>query len=80
MNCKTTFGVLAIGGLVGLIAVPSGAAAFTAAEGNRILVSSDKPATEVAPLRPRARAGHHWRHQGGRHPFYGSGHRQGANR
>ncbi len=80
MNCKTTFGVLAIGGLVGLIAVPSGAAAFTAAEGSRMLVSSDKAATEVAPPRPRARAGHHWRHQGGRHPFYGSGHRQGANR
>lgn len=80
MICKTMLGVLAIGGLFGLTTQPSAAGAFTSGEGSRILAASEKTATDAAPPRPRARAGHHWRHQGGSHPFYGSRHRQGANR
>ena len=69
---KKVFGVLIISGLVGLTAQPSGAGAPTLGGGDRVLVSSEKA---FAALPPRPRAAHrHWRHQGGRHPFYGSGH------
>jgi hypothetical protein len=63
-----------VGGLVGLTAQPSGAGTLTSGNGDQLLASSEKTATEVAPPRPRARTGRHWRHRGGRHPFYGSGH------
>jgi hypothetical protein len=63
-----------VGGLVGLTAQPSGAAALTSGKGDKILASSEKTGAEAARPRPRARTGHHWRHRGGRHPFYGSGH------
>lgn len=63
-----------VGGAVGLTAQPSGAGALPSGGGDRILASSEKTATEAAPPRPRARTGHHYRHRGGRHPFYGSGH------
>ena len=66
--------ILAAGGLVGLAAQPSGVRALTSGNGNRIVASSEKMAAEVPPPHPRARAGRHWRHRGGRHPFYGSGH------
>lgn len=63
-----------IGGLIGLTAQPSSAGAVTSGNGERIVASSEKAATEAPPPRPRARTGHHYRHRGGRHPFYGSGH------
>ena len=71
---KTMLCILAAGGLVGLAAQPSGVRALTSGDGNRIVASSEKTAAEVPPPHPRARAGRHWRHRGGRHPFYGSGH------
>jgi hypothetical protein len=74
---KAMLCISVVGGLVGLTAQPSGAGALTSADGD-LVMASEKTPTNAAP--PRARAGHHWRHQGGRHPFYGSGHRQGANR
>jgi hypothetical protein len=70
---KKILGVL-VGGLVGLTAQPSGAGALiTPGDGDRVLVSSEKAAAAAPSLRPRA-AHRHWRHRGGRHPFYGSGH------
>jgi hypothetical protein len=69
---KTMLCILAASGLVGLTAQVAGVRALTSGDGNRILASSEKMA-EVPPPRPRARAGRHWRHRGGRHPFYGSG-------
>ena len=71
---KTMLCILAAGGLVGLAAQPSAVRALTSGDGNRIVASSEKMAAEVPPPHPRARAGRHWRHRGGRHPFYGSGH------
>jgi hypothetical protein len=70
---KKTLGLLAIGTLVGLSVQPSGAKTVTPGDEERVLVSSERAAAEVAP--PRARTAHRqWRHRGGRHPFYGSGH------
>jgi hypothetical protein len=70
---KKMLGVFLIGGLVGLTAQPSGAGAVAPGDRDLVLASSEKAAAEVRP--PRARAAHrHWRHRGGRHPFYGSGH------
>jgi hypothetical protein len=77
---KAMLCISVVGGLAGLTAQPSSAGAFTSGDGDLIMASSEKTSAEATPQRPRARAGHHWRHQGGRHPFYGSGHRQGANR
>jgi hypothetical protein len=71
---------ISVVGIAGLTAQPTSAGAFTSGAGDLAMASSEKTSTEAAPPRPRARAGHHWRHHGGRHPFYGSGHRQGANR
>ena len=69
---KKVLGVLAIGTLVGLSVPPSGAETVTPGNEGRVLVS-ERAAAEVAP--PRARTAHRqWRHRGGRHPFYGSGH------
>jgi hypothetical protein len=65
--------VLVIGGLVGLTAQPSGARALAPGDRDRVLVSSEKAAAAAPSPRPRA-AHRHWRHRGGRHPFYGSGH------
>jgi hypothetical protein len=65
--------VLVIGGLVGLTAQPSRAGALAPGDGHRVLVSSEKAAAAAPSPRPRA-AHRHWRHRGGRHPFYGSGH------
>jgi len=62
-----------IGGLIGLTTQPSDAGAVRPGDGDRILASSEKATTE-APPRPRARTGHHYRHRGGRQPFYGSRH------
>jgi hypothetical protein len=70
---KKMLGVLIIGGLVGLTAQPSGAGALPAGNGDRVLVLSEKAASASRPPSPRA-AHRHWRHRGGRHPFYGSGH------
>jgi hypothetical protein len=72
MSRKAMLWISIVGGLVGLTAQPSGAGALTSGGGDRILASSEKTATEVPP--PRARTGRHYRHRGGRHPFYGSGH------
>ena len=77
---KALLCISVVGGLAGLTAPPSSAGALTSGDGDLVVASSEKTSAEAAPPRPRARAGHHWRHQGGRHPFYGSGHRQGANR
>jgi hypothetical protein len=70
---RKMLGVLIIGGLVGLTAQPSGAGVLTPGGGDRVLVSSGKAALAALPRSPRA-AHRHWRHRGGRHPFYGSGH------
>jgi hypothetical protein len=70
---KKMLGVLAIGTLVGLAPQPSGARTVTAGNEQRVLVSSEKAAAEVAPPRVRT-ARRQWRHRGGRHPFYGSRH------
>jgi hypothetical protein len=71
---KKMLGVLVVvGGLVVLTAQPSGARVLTSGDGERVLVSSEKAAFAALPPRPRA-AHRHWRHRGGRHPFYGSGH------
>jgi hypothetical protein len=77
---KAMLCISVVGGLAGLTAQPSSAGAFTSGNRDLVMASSEKTSAEATPQRPRARAGHHWRHQGGRHPFYGSGHRQGANR
>lgn len=71
---KAMLWILIVGGLVGLTAQPSGAGVVTSSDGDRILASSEKTATEAPRSRPRARTGRHYRHRGGRHPFYGSGH------
>jgi hypothetical protein len=70
---KKMLGVFIVGGLVGLTAQPSGAGALTPNDGDRVLVSSEKAASAAPPRSPRA-THRHWRHRGGRHPFYGSGH------
>ena len=63
-----------VGGLAGATVFPSGAGALTPNSGNQVVALSEKAATE-APRQPaRARTGRHYRHRGGRHPFYGSGH------
>jgi hypothetical protein len=77
---KAMLCISVVGGLAGLTVQPSSAGAFASGDRDMVMALPEKTSAEAAPPRPRARAGHHWRHQGGRHPFYGSGHRGGANR
>lgn len=71
---KVMLCISVVGGIVGLTAQPLVAGALTSGVADRALASSEKPAAEAPPPRPGARKGRHWRHRGGRHPFYGSGH------
>jgi hypothetical protein len=73
MNCKTMFGALAVAGLVILTNPPQAATALSLMDPTLALASSDKLTTEVSSQRSHVKH-RQWRHRGGRHPFYGSGH------
>jgi hypothetical protein len=73
MNFKTMLGILALGGLVVLAGTPQAARAFSPIGPNLVLAASGKMTTEVSSQRSHVKH-RQWRHRGGRHPFYGSGH------
>jgi hypothetical protein len=77
MIWKAALCISAIG--IVLAAQPSLAGVFTPHAGEPLMASSENTSTRGAAPHARARPGHHWRHNGGRHPFYGSGHRRSAN-
>jgi hypothetical protein len=73
MNFKTMLGVLALGGLIALTNPPQAAKALSLIDPNLVLTPSGKMTTEVSSRRSQVKH-RQWRHRGGRHPFYGSGH------
>jgi hypothetical protein len=73
MNFKTMLGVLAIGGLIVLTNPPQTAKALSPIDPNMIPAPTGTTTTEVSSQRSHVKH-RQWRHRGGRHPFYGSGH------
>jgi hypothetical protein len=73
MNFKTMLSILAFGGLVVLAGTPQAAQALSPMGQNLVLAASGKMTTEAASQRSHVKH-RQWRHRGGRHPFYGSGH------
>ena len=73
MNFKTMLGVLAVGGLIVLTNPPQAAKALSLIDPSLVLAPSEKMTTEVSSRRSHVKQ-RQWRHRGGRHPFYGSGH------
>jgi hypothetical protein len=73
MNFKKVLGVLAFGGLIVLTNPPQAAKALSPIDPNLVLAPSEKMMTEVSSRRSHV-THRQWRHRGGRHPFYGSGH------
>jgi hypothetical protein len=72
MNARKMLGLLTIGGIIVLGGQPQGAKAVSLIDPNPVLASLEKMTTEVSS-RSHVKT-RQWRHRGGRHPFYGSGH------
>jgi hypothetical protein len=70
MNWKTVLSALATG-LVVLTGSPQRAEALSLIDHNFVSASSEKIAVTVSSQRRHA-PDRHWRHRGGRQPFYGS--------
>jgi hypothetical protein len=66
MNIRALFGALIVGVVTAIAAPPSLSLAQSADQG-AAAPKSAKPNTNVTPHKHR-----YWRHQGGRHPHYGS--------
>jgi hypothetical protein len=73
MSRMKLVGVLVFGAFVGLTARPLSAETRKPGDGDRTQVSSGKAAAGTSSPRTGT-ARRHWRHLGGRHPFYGSRH------
>ncbi|SDS75276.1 hypothetical protein SAMN05444158_3079 [Bradyrhizobium canariense] len=72
MNARKMLSVLTIGGIIVLAGPPPAAKAVSPIDPNPFWASFGKMTTEVSS---RSHVKHRqWRHRGGRHPFYGSGH------
>lgn len=73
MNVTKMLFVLTVSGIIVLAYPPQAAKALSPIEPNHGLASFGKITTEVSSRRLPVKH-RHWRHRGGRHPFYGSAH------
>jgi hypothetical protein len=73
MNVRKILGALTVGAIIVLAGPPQGAKALPGIDPNSAFASREKMTIEVSSQRSHVKH-RHWRHRGGRHPFYGSAH------
>jgi len=73
MNIPTVCGTLILGGLVAVIAPTTASLAQSNGKGAAVKdIGAPAPSNSTANTNTNPTKHRHWRHQGGRHPHYGS--------
>jgi hypothetical protein len=73
MNVGKILSALTVGAFIVLAAPTQGVKALPRIDPNPVFASREKMTIEVSSQRSHVKH-RHWRHRGGRHPFYGSRH------